>query len=145
MRRLAGSWWWRRELPITNGGHHAEAEHPQAQRHPAGHPLVCVAARGRLASAPEGIKAAPTLNLNWVNDQKLSGLVEKQLGTFDKQERISVFHAIEDILAENMYDIASVSSTLTWFGDGSLRNSQMPREAYNGATPYMKYWWFDKA
>jgi hypothetical protein len=48
-------------------------------------------------------------------------------------------------LADNTYDIASVSSTLTWFGDGSLRNSQMPREAYNGATPYMKFWWFDKS
>jgi len=47
---------------------------------------------------------------------------------------------VEDILADNMYDIASVSSTLTWFADGLMRNTQMPREAYNGATPYMKYW-----
>src|SRR4051794_35316628 len=44
---MAGSRWWRREPPITNGGHHAEAEHPEAQRHPAGYPLVRVAARRR--------------------------------------------------------------------------------------------------
>jgi ABC-type transport system substrate-binding protein len=96
-------------------------------------------------SPPEGIKAAPTLNLSYVNDQKLSELVNKQLGVFDKNERIGVFRQIEDILADNMYDIVSVSSTLCYFGDASLRNAQMPREAYNGATPYMKYWWFDKA
>ena len=71
--------------------------------------------------------------------------MEKQLHVFDKNERIAVFRQIEDILADNMYDIASVSSTLTYFGDPSLRNAQMPREAYNGAAPYMKYWWFDKA
>ncbi len=51
---------------------------------------------------------------------------------------------MEDILAEEMYHVVSVSSTLTYFGDPSLKNAQMPREAYNGATPYMKYWWFDK-
>ena len=108
-------------------------------------PDLGIAIRNKYFSPPEGIKAAPTLNLNWVNDPKLSAAVDKQIGTFDKNERIAVFRTVEDILAENMYDIASVSSTLTWFGDGSLRNSQMPREAYNGATPYMKYWWFDKA
>jgi len=48
-------------------------------------------------------------------------------------------------MADQMYDIVSVSSTLTYFGDPNLRNAQMPREAYNGAEPYMKYWWFDKA
>ena len=82
---------------------------------------------------------------NGVPFERPGTLAGKQLGAFDKQERISVFRAVEDVLAENMYDIASVSSTLTWFADGSLRNTQMPREAYNGATPYMKYWWFDKA
>lgn len=100
--------------------------------------------RVKYFSPPEGIKAAPTLNLGWVNDQKLSGLAEKQAQTFDKNDRIAVFRQMEDILAEEMYHVVSVSSTLTYFGDPSLKNAQMPREAYNGATPYMKYWWFDK-
>jgi hypothetical protein len=64
---------------------------------------------------------------------------------FDKNERISVFRAMEDILAEQMYHVVAVHGTLAYFTDGSLRNAQMPRDAYNGATPYMKYWWFDKA
>ena len=107
-------------------------------------PDLGIAIRNKYFSPPEGIKAPPTLNLTWVNNPDLSRLVEKQLGVFDKNERIAVFRQIEDILAENMYDIAGVSSSLTWFGDGSLRNAQMPREAYNGATPYMKYWWFER-
>jgi ABC-type transport system substrate-binding protein len=102
------------------------------------------AIKNKYWSPPEGIKSAPTLNLNWVNNPDLTRLVEKQLGVFDRQERIATFRQIEDVLADNMYDIAGVSSSLTWFADGSMRNTQMPREAYNGATPYMKYWWFGK-
>src|SRR5215210_8777229 len=32
---------------ITNGGHHAEVDHPESQRHPAHHPLFGLAAGGR--------------------------------------------------------------------------------------------------
>ena len=108
-------------------------------------PDVGIQVRNKYFSPPDGIKASPTLNLGWVNDQKLSGLAEKQLGIFDKQERIAAFRQMEDILAEEMYHVVAVSGMLCYFGDPSLRNAQMPREAYNGATPYMKYWWFDKA
>jgi len=108
-------------------------------------PDVGIQLRNKYFSPPDGIKASPTLNLGWVNDQKLSGLAEKQLGIFDKQERIAAFRQMEDILAEEMYHVVAVSGNLCYFGDPSLRNAQMPREAYNGATPYMKYWWFDQA
>ena len=57
----------------------------------------------------------------------------------------AAFRQMEDILADEMYHVVAVSGMLCYFGDPSLRNAQMPREAYNGATPYMKYWWFDKA
>lgn len=105
-------------------------------------PTVGLDIRNKYFSPPDGIKAAPTLNIGWINDQKLSALAEKQLGQYVKEERIATYRAMEDILAEEQYSIGTVYGTLTYFADPSLKNAQMPRDAYNGATPYMKYWWF---
>jgi len=47
----------RREV-ITSGGHHAEVDYPQAQRHSAHHPVLGRAAEDRLAILPETLKGA---------------------------------------------------------------------------------------
>jgi ABC-type transport system substrate-binding protein len=96
-----------------------------------------------LFAPPEGLKV-PTGNQSYVNNPEMSALVQKQLGQFKKDERVQTFRRMEDILAEEQYRIASVTSSTNWFGDPSVKNMQTPREAYNGATPYIKYWWFDK-
>jgi len=92
-------------------------------------------------SPPEGVKA-PTLNICYVNNPTLSDLVSKQLGEFDRQARIGLFRQVEDLLAEEMVHLSGVTGTLTYLGDPSLKNAQMPRDAYNGAVSWIKYWWF---
>ena len=95
-------------------------------------------------SPPEGVKA-PTVNAGHVNDPRLSQLLEKQLGQFDREERKSTFREIEEIMAEEQYRIILSTYTQTWFADPSVKNIQVPIFAYNGAADYMKYWWFEKA
>jgi ABC-type transport system substrate-binding protein len=107
-------------------------------------PNVGITLRNQFFSPPEGIKGPPTQNLSFANNPRLSALVEKQLGQFNKQERIQTFREIEDILAEEQYRIAGVTSSNTWFGDPSIKNMQPARDAYQGAIPYVKYWWFDR-
>jgi ABC-type transport system substrate-binding protein len=85
---------------------------------------------------------APTLNLGFVNNSRLSELIDKQIGQFDVEARKSTFREVEDILSEEMVSVGGVSGTLTWFLDPSVRNGQMPRDAYNGGVPWLKYWWF---
>ena len=107
-------------------------------------PDIGITLRNQLYWPPEGIKGPPTQNTSYINDPQLSALAEKQLGQFDKQERIQTFRQMEDILAEQQYRIACITNTSTWFGDPSVRNMQPARDAYQGAIPYVKYWWFDK-
>jgi peptide/nickel transport system substrate-binding protein len=104
-------------------------------------PDLGVAIRNKYFVPPGGVKA-PTLNLNYTDNMALSALAEKQLITTEKEARIAIFRQMEDILAEEQYSIGLTYGTLTYFADPSLRNAQMPRDAYNGATPWMKYWWF---
>jgi peptide/nickel transport system substrate-binding protein len=85
---------------------------------------------------------APTLNLNLVNNTTIDDLVTKQLGEFDRAKRIAIFRELEDVLAEEMIHTSGVTGTLTYMVDPSIKNAQMPRDAYNGSTPWMKYWWF---
>jgi ABC-type transport system substrate-binding protein len=105
-------------------------------------PDLGIQIRNKYYSPPEGIKSAPTLNIGWINDPQLSALAEKQLGVFDKEERIKTFRAMEDILAEQQYSVSATTSILAYFGDPAVKNMQTPRDAYNGAIPYVKYWWF---
>ena len=107
-------------------------------------PNIGITLRNQLSSPLDGIKGPPTLNLSYVNDPALTALAGKQLGQFDKQERIQTFRAMEDILAEEQYRISGVTNSDNWFGDPSVKNMQPAREAYQGAIPYVKYWWFDK-
>ena len=86
----------------------------------------------------------PTVNRSYVDNPTLEGLLNKQMTQFDKQERISTFRQIEDILADQQYAITNHTWTNNWFADPSVKNAQPGQEAYQGALPYMKYWWFDK-
>ena len=63
----------------------------------------------------------------------------------NKQERTQTFRQIEDILAEEQYRIKGVTTSYNFFGDPSVKNMQTPVNASNGALPFVKYWWFDKA
>jgi peptide/nickel transport system substrate-binding protein len=107
-------------------------------------PDIGIVLRNQLFAPPEGIKGPPTLNTGYINNPQLSELVQKQLGQLDKEERKKTFRAIEDILAEEMYRVPSVTQTITYFGDPSVKNMQVARDNYNGAIPGVKYWWFDK-
>jgi peptide/nickel transport system substrate-binding protein len=107
-------------------------------------PTMGIILRNNFWAPPEGIKGPPTLNLSYTNNPELSMLVEKQLTQLKKEERIQTLRRIEDILADEMYRIPGVPDVTNWFGDPSVKNMQTPREAYNGATPYLKYWWFEK-
>jgi ABC-type transport system substrate-binding protein len=108
-------------------------------------PDIGLMLKNQLWAPPEGIKAPPTLNQSWISNPQLSALAEKQLGQFNKEERIQTFRQIEDILAEEQYRIGTVTISNNWFGDPSVFNMQTARDAYNGAIPYVKYWWFGKA
>ncbi|HTE85147.1 MAG TPA: ABC transporter substrate-binding protein [Dehalococcoidia bacterium] len=108
-------------------------------------PDIGLMLKNQLWSPPDGIKGPPTLNVTYCNNPALSALLDKQVGQFNKDERIQTFRQIEDILAEEQYRIGTITITNTWFGDPSVKNMQTGRDAYNGAIPYVKYWWFDKA
>jgi ABC-type transport system substrate-binding protein len=107
-------------------------------------PNIGITLRNQLYWPPEGIKGPPTLNLSYVNIPELSDLAVKQVGQFNKEERIQTYHRMEEIMADDQDRIAGVTSSTNWFGDPSVKNMQVAREAYNGAIPYVKYWWFDK-
>ena len=93
----------------------------------------------------EGIKGPPTLNVGYVNNPQLNVLLERQIGQFNKDERHQTLQQIEDVLAEEQYRIEGVTTSYNFFGDPSVKNMQTPVSASNGALPYVKYWWFDKA
>jgi ABC-type transport system substrate-binding protein len=107
-------------------------------------PNVGLAIKDKYFSPPEGVKA-PTLNVGYVNNPTINNLVTKQLGEFDRKARIALFRQLEEVLSEEMIHISGVTGTLTYITDPSVKNAQMPRDAYNGATPWMKHWWFGKA
>jgi ABC-type transport system substrate-binding protein len=108
------------------------------------HPLMGLLVRNAFWSPPEGIKGPPTTNVSYTNNPELTSLVDKQLTQLNKEERVQTLRRIEDILADEMYRLPGVPDVTTWFGDPSVKNMQTAREAYNGATPYLKYWWFEK-
>ena len=87
----------------------------------------------------------PTVNRSWVDNPTLDALLTKQMGQFTKEDRISTFRQIEDIVADQQYAVTPITWTNNWFADPTLKNAQPGQEAYQGALGYMKYWWFDKA
>jgi peptide/nickel transport system substrate-binding protein len=107
-------------------------------------PQVGLAFRDKYWSPPEGVRP-PTLNINHVNIPELNDVVDRQLGEFDRDARISLFRRMEEILSEEMVHVPGITSVITYLMDPSVRNAQMPRDAYNGATPWMKHWFFGEA
>jgi ABC-type transport system substrate-binding protein len=95
--------------------------------------------------APAGGPKAPTLNVTYVNSPALNTIVEKQLAEFDRKARIALFRQMEEFISEEMLHASGVTGTLTYITDPIIKNAQMPRDAYNGATPWMKHWYFGKA
>jgi ABC-type transport system substrate-binding protein len=111
--------------------------------HPTGSsPLMGSLLRNAFASPATGTSGPPTTNLSYTNIPALTALVEKQLTQLDKNERIQTLRQIEDILSDELPQIPVLSHYQHWFGDPAAKNMQIPREAFNGATPYLKYWWF---
>jgi ABC-type transport system substrate-binding protein len=108
-------------------------------------PDIGLQLRSQFWSPPEGFKGSPTLNVTYANNPQLNQLLDTQMGQFKKDERVQTFRQIEDILAEEQFRIATITITNTWFGDPSVKNMQTSRDAYNGAIPYIKYWWFEKS
>jgi len=98
-----------------------------------------------LGWAPGAPPGPPSLNSGYVDDKNLTALLDKQLGQFDKQERISTFRQIEDLLAEQQYHVIAVTGSNNWFKDPTLKNAVPHQEGYQGAWHQIKYWWFDKA
>jgi peptide/nickel transport system substrate-binding protein len=84
---------------------------------------------------------APTLNLCYVNNPQLDDLLTKQLEEFDREARISVYRDMEDLISEEMIHTSGVTFTLAYFVDPSVKNAQMPRDAYNGETSWIRYWY----
>jgi peptide/nickel transport system substrate-binding protein len=108
-------------------------------------PNLGVAIYDKYFSPPDGIKEAPTSNITFVNNPTISDLVTKQLEEFDREARLAIFRELEDVLAEEMLHVSGAWSPITYLADPKLKNAQMPRDAYNGATPWLKYWWFGDA
>jgi len=104
-------------------------------------PIPCTQSRNTYWSPPEGVKA-PSQNNGHVNDPRLSQLLEKQIGQFDREERKATFREIEELMADEQYRIILSTYTQTWFADPSVKNIQIPIFAYNGAWDYTRYWWF---
>jgi ABC-type transport system substrate-binding protein len=77
-----------------------------------------------------------------VNDPQLSALADKQLTQLNLSERKQTLKGLEDIMADQMYRIPLSSYTYNYFADPSVKNIQIPRDAYNGSIGYIRYWWF---
>jgi ABC-type transport system substrate-binding protein len=98
-----------------------------------------------LSFLPDWKPGVPTLNSGYVNDPKLNELLQKQLGQFDKQERVATFKLMEDQLADQQHHVINITWTNSWFADATLKNAAPHDEGYQGAWHQIKYWWFDKA
>jgi peptide/nickel transport system substrate-binding protein len=91
-------------------------------------------------SPPEGVKA-PTLNITYVNKPEINTLVTKQLEEFDRKARLQVFRQLEDVLCEEMCHTSGVTFTLAYMADPKIKGAQMPRDAYNGSSAWLRFWW----
>jgi ABC-type transport system substrate-binding protein len=108
-------------------------------------PNVGLSLRDKYYSPPGGPKAAPSINQTFVNIPALNDVVQKQLLEFDRRARIALFRQMEEIISEEMVHASGVTGTLSYITDPTVKNAQMPRDAYNGAVPWMKHWFFGKA
>jgi ABC-type transport system substrate-binding protein len=87
----------------------------------------------------------PTFNESYTNNPEIDDLVTKQLQEFDTETRKTLFRSLEDVLVEEMATASGVTGQLTYFIDPTVKNAQMPRDAYNGSAAWIKYWYFGDA
>ncbi|HEU0073410.1 MAG TPA: ABC transporter substrate-binding protein [Dehalococcoidia bacterium] len=85
----------------------------------------------------------PTQNHSYVNIPRVTELVTAQRGEFDRAARIALFRELEENLSEEMVHCSGVTGKSAFIADQSVKNAQMPRDAFNGAVPWMKHWWFE--
>jgi ABC-type transport system substrate-binding protein len=97
--------------------------------------------KNRFWSPPEGV-SPPTPNSTYVNNPRLSALLDKQVGQLDVEERKKTLREVADIVSEEMYTIPFSTYMLTYFTDPNLRNAVASHWSYNGSMHYVKYWWF---
>ena len=78
------------------------------------------------------------INLSYVNDPKLEDLMDKQRGQFNQQERFQTIKQIEDLVAEEQYEIYFSTDTRTFFWDNDIQNYRPT--AWFPYTHIMKTW-----
>ena len=93
----------------------------------------------RFWSPPEGV-TAPTINTSHVNDQELSGLLDKQNQQLDFDERKQTLLEIQELMAEQMYEIPYNTYSLNYFTNPKMVNLVVPYYRYAGSANYVKYW-----
>ncbi len=78
------------------------------------------------------------INLSYVNDATLNDLLQKQRGQFDLNERKGTFKQIEDLLADQQYQIYWSTDTRTYFWNPDIENYRPT--AFFPYTHLMKTW-----
>jgi peptide/nickel transport system substrate-binding protein len=78
------------------------------------------------------------INLSYVNNPQLNQLLDKQRGQYNETERKGTIKQIEDLLAEEQYEIYFSTDTRTYFWDPSVANYRP--SAFFPYTHLMKAW-----
>lgn len=78
------------------------------------------------------------INLSYVNDPKLEDLMDKQRGQFVQAERLQTIKQIEELVAEEQYEIYFSTDTRTYFWDSDITNYRPT--AWFPYTHLMKSW-----
>ncbi|OAI39029.1 hypothetical protein AYO38_08485 [bacterium SCGC AG-212-C10] len=78
------------------------------------------------------------INLSYVNDTKLEDLMDKQRSQFKQEERLVTIKQIEELVAEEQYEIYFSTDTRTYFWDADIENYRPT--AWFPYTHVMKGW-----
>jgi peptide/nickel transport system substrate-binding protein len=78
------------------------------------------------------------INLSYVNDPKLEDLLDKQRAQFKLEERLQTVKQIEELVAEEQYEIYFSTDTRTYFWDPKIENYRPT--AWFPYTHLMKTW-----
>lgn len=82
--------------------------------------------------------ARGTTNLSYVNDPKLDDLLDKQRGQFKPEERAQTIRQIEELIAEEQYEVYYSALPVTAFWDADIKNYRP--SAWASWTHFMKAW-----
>lgn len=78
------------------------------------------------------------INLSYVNDPKLEDLMDKQRSQFKQEERLQTIKQIEELVAEEQYEIYFSTDTRTYFWNPDIQNYRPT--AWFPYTHIMKTW-----